>query len=203
MDLPVHSGFLVLDKGSAAKLGADLAFIRLTSILDEKIKLSRGSSSKPAWVSRLSEALRSRLPAISLYSSESSYPVDPSKYPPCIRLFIDQMSKGVNIPHFARFTTAAFMRQIGSSKDEVVKLFTSASNYNADKTVYQVSHIFGEIGSHTKYTTPGCDTLKLSRLCPIEGYCHPRVRHPVTVYQINWRRSGAAPGVGVEAAKGS
>jgi DNA primase large subunit len=189
VDLPLKDGEIILSKELAAYIAADLTFSYLLNLLEGKIRLSRGSTKKLPWMNKVQQFVNQFVSEKIIVDSDVAYPNDPEKYPPCIQIFVEQLSKGVAIPHFARFAVTSFMRQIGVDKDHVVSLFTSASDFNVEKTKYQVSHIYGEIGSHTSYTAPSCDTLKVSRLCPIQGYCNIHAKHPVSVYFSKWRSS--------------
>lgn len=185
--LPLSAGKLMLVKKEAARLASEIVFSKLVSLLDDKIKLARRTTKIPEFVEILQPIFQKNFENITEIR-EKSYPNDPKKYPPCIRNYIDRLGKGEPITHFGGFMLASFLRQIGSGKDEVLALFAKASNFNTEKSGYQTSHVFGEIGSHTQYTAPACDTIKLSQLCPVEGYCDERIRHPVGIYRRNWRR---------------
>ncbi len=185
--LPLRRGEIILSKHQAADLAGDLTFAYLAGLLERKIQVARGATNKPAWISSVQTYMKEFIPESTMFDETVNRPNDPTKYPPCISLFVEQLAKRESIPHFARFAVASFMRQIGVEKDYVVKLFTTASDFRAEMTKYQVSHIYGEIGSHTSYTAPSCDSLKISRLCPIDGYCNPRLKHPVSVYLWKWR----------------
>jgi DNA primase large subunit len=189
VDLPLKDGKVILSKELAADVAADLTFSYLINLLEGKIHLGRGSTKKPVWMDKIQRFINQFMTENIVVDGSTTYPHDPQKYPPCIQTFVEQLSKGIAIPHFARFAVASFMHQIGVEKDYVVNLFTAASDFSVDKTKYQVSHIYGEIGSHTSYTAPGCDTLKVSRLCPVQGYCNIHAKHPVSVYFSKWRAS--------------
>jgi DNA primase large subunit len=187
VSLPLTRGKLMLAKKEAARVASEVVFSKLTSLLDDKIKLSRRATKVPEFIEILQPIFQKNFGKITEIR-ERSYPNDPKKYPPCIRSYIERLEKGEPITHFGGFMLASFLRQIGSSKDEVLALFTKASNFDTEKSGYQTSHVFGELGSHTQYTAPACDTIKLSQLCPVEEYCDERIRHPVSVYRRNWRR---------------
>lgn len=192
VDLPIHRGTLILDRRSAALVASQLCFSRLSQILEEKLRVvGREVKRRPAWVAAL-EAEASKLVPKSWadWGGEGILPRVREEFPPCMRAILEDMARGSEPPHFARFSFAAFMRMIGAPKEETLRAFSTTADYNESIASYHVSHIYGEIGSHTAYTAPSCDTLKAARLCPVEGYCNPKAKHPAAVYRINLRRKG-------------
>jgi DNA primase large subunit len=60
---------------------------------------------------------------------------------------------------------ATYMLAIGKTVDEVVLIFQNAPDYNEKITRYQVEHLAGNKGSHTKYSVPTCSKLANQNLC--------------------------------------
>lgn len=109
-------------------------------------------------------------------------------FPPCIKRLYDNVLAGRRVSHMGRFTLTAFLLNVGFKPEEVIKLFSSASDFNERLTRYQVEHIAGSRGSRTKYISPKCSTLKTHRLCIDEGRICGRVKHPLTYYRrMVWR----------------
>ncbi len=191
VELPLYRGKLMFDVKSIAPVASQLCFTRLNAILEDKLRLSgsMGPRRRPSWVSELEAEVSKLVPKTwEEFGGEGVLPRVADQYPPCMRDIMAQMARRLEPPHFARFAFAAFMRMIGAPKEETLKAFSTTSDYQERIASYHISHIYGEIGSHTAYTAPSCDTLKAARLCPIEGYCNPKAKHPVTVYRINIRR---------------
>ncbi|MEM0321869.1 MAG: hypothetical protein QW613_05695 [Thermoprotei archaeon] len=192
VDLPLYKGKLILDGRSSSLIASQLCFSKLNRILEEKLRFSppSGPRKRPGWVEGLETEVSKLVPkSWEELGGGGVLPRKAEMYPPCMREIIAQMSKGLEPPHFARFAFAAFMRMIGAPKEETLKAFSTTSDYNESIAAYHIAHIYGEIGSHTAYTAPSCDTLKTARLCPIEGYCYPKAKHPVTVYRINLNKN--------------
>jgi len=106
--------------------------------------------------------------------------------PPCMIKIMDDIKRGVNVPHAARFAITAFLLNIGKTVDEVVELFSSAPDFDERKTRYQVEHIAGLRGSGIKYTTFKCENMK------VLGFCYPnrlckKVKHPLQYYRLALR----------------
>ncbi|MEM0156396.1 MAG: hypothetical protein QW597_07355 [Thermoplasmataceae archaeon] len=117
--------------------------------------------------------------------------VDATKFPPCIREYISEMSAGINLPHLARFTLVAFLHKCGMSAEEIMQLFKTAPDYNEKMTTYQVNHVTGAI-SGTEYAPPKCSALKSNHLCFMgeDPLCNQEwLKHPLQYYQIKKRSS--------------
>jgi DNA primase large subunit len=104
-------------------------------------------------------------------------------FPPCIKHLYDVSLVGQHIPHIGRFALTSFLLNVGMSVDDVVKLFSSLSDFDEKMTRYQVEHIAGKRGSRTKYTSPNCDTLRTHGLCLGPDEICRGVRHPLTYYR--------------------
>lgn len=107
--------------------------------------------------------------------------------PPCIKAMYTALREGKHLPHIARFTLASFLLNIGLTVDDVVKMFISIPDANERITRYQVEHIAGMRGSMTKYTSPGCSTLKTHGLCLEDERCRG-VKHPLIRYRRGVRK---------------
>ncbi len=110
------------------------------------------------------------------------------KLPPCMKDMLAAIQAGENVPHMGRFAIVAFLNSIKLSTVDILKLFSSAPDYEEDKTRYQVEHITGSMSS-TSYAPPGCDKMRTYGICPIEkidGLCK-KTRHPLSYYKNRWR----------------
>lgn len=109
-------------------------------------------------------------------------------YPPCLRKLYDSLLSGQHIPHWGRLTLTSFLLTIGMKTEELVKLYTSVSDFSETQTRYQVEHIAGQRGSRTKYTPPRCDSLRTHGLCPGPDELCQSIRHPLSYYRRKVRR---------------
>jgi DNA primase large subunit len=107
----------------------------------------------------------------------------PEAMPPCIRHLIDELAEGKNVAHMGRFALAAFLSNIGTADDEVVRLFKPATDYSERMTRYQVEHIAGKRGGRTKYTCPMCTTLKTHSVCYKPDEVCSTIRNPLSYYK--------------------
>ncbi len=115
--------------------------------------------------------------------------------PPCIRRLLDTLSSGGRLSHVGRFTLTSFLVNVGSTENDVLNFFKSASDFDERKTRYQVEHISGRRGSKTKYTPPKCDTLKTHGLCIEPDELCKTVKHPLTYYRRKRSSSRRRPPV--------
>jgi DNA primase large subunit len=106
-------------------------------------------------------------------------PIDDSAFPPCMKTILTMMRSGENVPHTGRFAITSFLHTIGMNADKIMELFSTAPDFDASKSEYQVKHITGEI-SGTEYSPPECSTMKSygicynpDKLCEKEWMTHP------------------------------
>ena len=111
------------------------------------------------------------------------------KLPPCMQDILSAINAGENVPHMGRFALVAFLHSLQLSTNEILKLFSSAPDYEEDKTRYQVEHITGS-SSATSYKSPGCDKMRTYGICPsekIDDICK-KIKHPRSYYSYKWKQ---------------
>jgi DNA primase large subunit len=111
--------------------------------------------------------------------------VEEGAFPPCIKRMLSDVAKGVNLAHSARFALVSFLLQINMTAEEVVSLFNTSPDFDAEKTRYQVEHIAGASG--TRYKPPACATMTTYGNCPGEDELCRRIRHPLSYYERRMR----------------
>lgn len=107
--------------------------------------------------------------------------VEEGAFPPCIRKMLTDVAKGTNLAHSARFALVSFLLQINMTEDQVVELFNTSPDFDAERTRYQVEHIAGASG--TRYRPPSCATMATYGNCPGEDDLCKRIRHPLGYYE--------------------
>lgn len=110
------------------------------------------------------------------------------KLPPCMKDIVAAIQKGENVPHMGRFAVVAFLHSLRLSTNEILRIFSSAPDYEEDKTRYQVEHITGQ-SSTTSYKSPSCDKMRTYGVCPTEkmdAICN-RISHPLKYYSTQWK----------------
>jgi len=109
-------------------------------------------------------------------------------FPPCIRGLYSALLSKQHLSHMGRLTLTSFLLNVGMSPEELIKLYTSLSDFDERMTRYQVLHIAGEKGSRTKYTPPKCSTLRTHGLCIEKDWMCDRVKHPLGYYRWKLKR---------------
>jgi len=115
--------------------------------------------------------------------------LDVKKLPPCIRNLLTAVQAGENVPHMGRFALVSFLHSLKLNTKEIMELFSTAPDFEEEKTRYQVEHITGSISS-TSYKPPGCDKMRTYGICPVEeidDLCK-RKRHPLSYYSEKWKQ---------------
>ena len=111
--------------------------------------------------------------------------VEKGAFPPCIKKMLSDVAKGVNLAHSARFALVSFLLQINMTAEDVVSIFNTSPDYDAERTRYQVEHIAGASG--TRYKPPACATMATYGNCPGEDELCRRIRHPLSYYERRTR----------------
>lgn len=111
------------------------------------------------------------------------------KLPPCMKDVLSAIQSGENVPHMGRFALVAFLSSLKLSTTEILKLFSTAPDYQEDKTRYQVEHITGA-SSSTEYKCPGCEKMRTYGVCAVDKMdelCR-KIRHPLSYYSTKWKQ---------------
>ncbi len=115
--------------------------------------------------------------------------LDIKKLPPCLKEILSSIQAGENVPHMGRFALVSFLNTLKLNTNQILKIFSSAPDYEEEKTRYQVEHITGD-NSPTSYKAPACDKMRTYGLCPtdkIDEVCK-KTRHPVSYYRLKWKK---------------
>jgi DNA primase large subunit len=113
--------------------------------------------------------------------------LDLNKLPPCMKDILAAIQAGENVPHIGRFALVSFLNSLKLGANDIIKIFSTAPDFEEEKTRYQIEHITGNISS-TSYKPPGCDKMRTYGICPIDKsdeLCK-RKRHPLSYYKAKW-----------------
>jgi DNA primase large subunit len=152
----VNNGYVYLDADETVRLIRN----ELAVLIYDKVK-SMTLPTLPQGIKSAADPLRLKL--ISRYERRAAAVV--RDHPPCIKHAIEVMNRGDNLPHSARVMLATYMLAIGKPVDEIVFMFENAPDFNEKITRYQVEHLAGMKGGHTKYSVPSCEKLRNENLC--------------------------------------
>jgi DNA primase large subunit len=112
------------------------------------------------------------------------------KLPPCLKDILSAIQSGENVPHMGRFCLVSFLNSIGMNTKEILRLFSTAPDYQEERTRYQVEHITGETSS-TQYKSPACQKMRTYGLCPtnkMDDLCR-KINHPLSYYHTKWKQT--------------
>jgi len=155
----------------------------------------------PAELERHVEPLRSMIAARSrqLAAGEIPRAAMAAAMPPCMANLLSLLQSSKHISHMGRFAMAAFLLNIGTSEEELLKMFKSFTDFDERIARYQVEHIAGKRGSRRKYTAPNCSTMRTHGLCVNPDELCGTITHPLSYYRkktrilFQKRRQGPRP----------
>ncbi|MFH0714955.1 MAG: hypothetical protein V1847_04480 [Candidatus Diapherotrites archaeon] len=110
-----------------------------------------------------------------------------SALPPCFAHIYEQLLKGENVNHSARFNISAFFNALGMPKEQIVQLFKRTPNWNERVARYQVDSLVAK-----KYTPANCDTMRSYNLCIQNGALCPGIKTPRQMYKRNLYKGKSA-----------
>lgn len=183
----IESGLVILTRDECARLLQEEIRRRIENKVRENARIQIRDEIKP--ILEEIEQLYSKIIRTEPFQipvGEVAY----SAFPPCIKSLYGDLASGKNISHIGRFTLTSFLIRIGVSPDEVLDLFKRSSDFDPEKTRYQIEHISGFRGSGRKYTPPKCTTLKTHGLCRNPDELCRSISHPLLYYERNMRRTG-------------
>jgi DNA primase large subunit len=82
-----------------------------------------------------------------------------------------------------RFAMAAFLLNIGTNEDDLLKMFKFFTDFDERIARYQVEHIAGKRGSRRQYTAPNCSTMRTHGLCVNPDELCGSIKHPLSYYR--------------------
>jgi DNA primase large subunit len=113
-----------------------------------------------------------------------------SEYPPCITGLLKRAAAGQHMSHVERFTLVTYLLHQSVSVDAISNLFSGLSDFNLEKTRYQIENLAGmHYGENKPYTTYNCSSLQTHGVCsgPVDKICRT-IRNPLT-YHLRKQRS--------------
>ena len=115
--------------------------------------------------------------------------LDTKKLPPCMKEILAAIQNGENVPHIGRFALVSFFNSLKLNKNEIMNIFSTAPDFEEERTRYQIDHITGD-NSATKYRPPGCSKMRTYGICPVDKMDElcKKTRHPFSYYRNRWRQ---------------
>ncbi len=182
----------------------ELPRLRAARLLQEAVRLdlARPRAVEPALAQGIRERERDLLDEIARRTplpvargGAGARPLQPDRFPPCIRKMRRMLEAGENLSHSGRFALASFLHRAGADSETIVDAYRGAPDFDESITRYQVEHIT-QRDDGRGYEPPECATLRSHGLCFREGdpsapspsdrgrdpLCfEPTLRHPLQV----------------------
>ncbi|MDE1797797.1 MAG: hypothetical protein KGH63_00135 [Candidatus Micrarchaeota archaeon] len=132
-------------------------------IIEEAIRKRLDGAPLPKSPPDLEKELKASIARLEVYlPRENLAPtkIDQKDFPPCIRKLIDDLRASINVPHTGRLALAIYLTKAGLTDEQIVQLFTTAPDFNAETTRYQVAYI-----RKKAYSMQSCATMDTYGLC--------------------------------------
>ncbi|HQT45238.1 MAG TPA: hypothetical protein PLO51_04615, partial [Candidatus Micrarchaeota archaeon] len=157
-----------LVKGKVASLTRE----KLIRIIEEAVKkrVIAGLGAKgeyPSLVKEYSKKLSQILPK----AEQGVIQIASENYPPCIKKLLSDLAVSENLPHSARVALAIYLIKAGVEDGKIVKLFSTAPDFNEGTTKYQVEYI-----RKKEYSMPSCATMDSWGICVATCRCFSPLR---------------------------
>lgn len=181
----MEAGFLHIKHKDLARIIQEALRARINSELDKR------DSSKLVYDIFSTDIKRIQNTVMTYRKKIEAEPVgklDIKKLPPCMKHILASIQAGENVPHMGRFALVAFLNSLKLKTNDILKLFSTAPDYEEERSRYQVEHITGSISS-TSYKPPGCEKMRTYGICPvdqIDDLCRKK-RHPTRYYIAKWK----------------
>ena len=182
----MENGFIQITRKDLARIIQEALRTRINIELDER------NCSRSVYEKFSADIKRIRNSVMAHRKKIEAAPIgklDTKKLPPCMKNILSSIQAGENVPHMGRFALVSFLHSLRLSNNEILKLFSTAPDYEEERTRYQVEHITG-YSSSTAYAPPGCDKMRTYGICPteeIDDLCKKK-RHPLSYYKEKWRQ---------------
>ncbi len=139
-------------------------------IIEEAIRKRLDGAPLPKAPSGLEAELKASIQRLEVHlPRENLIPttIAQTDFPPCIKKLIDDLRASINVPHTGRLALAIYLIKAGLTDEQICQLFTTAPDYNAETTRYQVSYI-----RKKNYSMQSCATMDTYGLCIADCRCH-------------------------------
>lgn len=175
----------VLSEGYVLLPREDFARLLEEEVQSKVLEKTSEGVTLPSELDQHVEPLRSILKARSQFLASDEMPraVMASAMPPCMRNLLSLLQTSKHISHMGRFAMAAFLLNIGTTEEDLLKMFMAFSDFDERIARYQVEHIAGRRGSRRKYTAPNCATMRTHGLCVNPDETCATIAHPLSYYR--------------------
>jgi len=107
-----------------------------------------------------------RLSALIPKESVAASKIEQKDFPPCIQKLLSDLARSINVPHLGRLALAVYLIRAGLDDEKICAIYSSAPDYDADTTRYQV-----EYTRKKAYSMPSCTTMDSWGVCVAQCRC--------------------------------
>jgi DNA primase large subunit len=137
--------------------------VRLT---EEAVRKSLESSlpvgiEVPANIREAAERIKAQLPK----EEVADIAIERGNFPPCIKKLLEDLGMGENLGHTSRWVPAAYLLKAKVPKEDVIRAFATAPDFDFETTRYQVEYV-----AKKGYSVPTCASMDSYGICVAN--CH-------------------------------
>ncbi|MCK5038683.1 MAG: DNA primase large subunit PriL [Thermoplasmata archaeon] len=124
------------------------------------------------------------------------------RLPPCMKIMLNGLKKGENLPHAGRFALTAFLHTVGMDTEQILALYSTSPDFNVNLARYQIEHITGKL-SGVEYLPQSCHTMVSQGICfEPDSLCKKEwMTHPLSYYKIKGKKRDGGKGSSKSAPK--
>ena len=188
-------GYLVLDKRRICRLVQQA----LSTRISEELPLPINDMIEEAFSSTIDDIKIEIEKRKEEFRKEGFGRISFLRLPPCMKIMLNALTKGENLPHVGRFALTAFLHTIGMETEQILALYSTSPDFNPNLARYQIEHITGKI-SGVEYLPQKCHTMMSQGICfEPDSLCNKEwMTHPLTYYKIKGKKKESRPKPGAE-----
>ena len=181
----LDAGYLVLEKKKMTRLVQQA----LTSRIKNELPLPVNDEIIEAFSSTIDDVRMEVEKRKEQYRKEGFGRISFLRLPPCMKIMLNGLKKGENLPHVGRFALTAFLHTVGMETEQILALYSTSPDFNVNLARYQIEHITGKL-SGVEYLPQSCHTMVSQGICfDPDGLCKKDwMTHPLSYYKIKGKR---------------
>ncbi len=181
----LDAGYLVLEKKKMTRLVQQA----LTSRIKKELPLPVNDKIIEAFSSTIDDVRVEVEKRKEEFRKEGFGRISFLRLPPCMKIMLNALKKGENLPHVGRFALTAFLHTVGMETEQILALYSTSPDFNVNLARYQIEHITGKL-SGVEYLPQNCHTMVSQGICfEPDSLCKKEwMTHPLTYYKIKGKK---------------
>jgi DNA primase large subunit len=175
----VEKGIVYLNLNDFARFLSEKAYMKTI----ETLPISKEHI--PKKIQQLSKSIESQIFVMEKKEFDLSVEgkLDPNFFPPCIKIIYAQQLEGRKLPHFSRLTLATFLKAVGMTLEEQVKIFSKSPDFKEHLARYQLQRIYEK-----DLSAPSCQKIAEYGL-KVKECVTCDVKHPLQYYKREMKKN--------------